>query len=411
MKMIWDLFGIHITFFLIILILFITWMAWPKKQRKIKKYILLADGVILLVAILLAMWSYWPREFEKTYLDSKENHGEYESFSLSQLADSVDFYIGMAVKSDSLYHHWVPKEFNSVTAENDFKSARLLKDPSNWTYDFRKADELLSFSESRGMRMRGHTLIWGKFPGMTHPAGWIKMVNDSDDPETTLRNIIVKNVTEIMTHFKGKVHTWDVVNEPMGGEVLFNDLFSRTLGEEYIDLAFQTAREVDPSCELILNEAIGDYNGPQGQAFLQLLQRLTDRGVPIDGVGLQSHHINAIHDVDALKEYMRAIGEMGLTVEITELDMRLLLFKDSKDPYQAQGDQFYEITKACLEEPACKGLTFWGITDRENWMDGVPPFKWKSPNAPYILDEDLNKKPAYWGIHKALSEFYKQSKK
>ena len=108
----------------------------------------------------------------------------------------------------------------------------------------------------------------------------------------------------------------------------------------------------------------------------------------------------------ALKRYMRAIGEMGYKTEITELDIRLLLFKNAKDPYQAQGDQYYEITKVCLEEPSCQGLTIWGITDRENWMDQIPPFSWKSPNAPYILDENLNKKPAYWGIHQALVEQY-----
>ena len=157
---------------------------------------------------------------------------------------------------------------------------------------------------------------------------------------------------------------------------------------------------------MFLNEAIGDYDGPQGKAFLELLERLKERGVPVHGVGLQTHHINNIHDVEALKRYLRAIGEMGYKTEITELDIRLLLFKKTKDPYQAQGEQYYQIAKACMEEPSCQGLTIWGITDRENWLDEIPPFKWKSPNAPYILDEDLNKKPAYWGLHRALVEQY-----
>jgi len=404
MKIMWELFGVHITFFLLILIFFIIWIAWPRRQPVFRKWTLGTLGLTFLIALVSGLLAYWPREFDKIYLDGDQTRHEMKEYSLRQLADSAGFYIGMAVKPDSLYEHWVPGEFNSVTAENHFKPNKLLKDPATWTFDFSTADKLLETAEEHGMRMRGHTLIWGKFPGRTFPTQWIGMVDDSDDPKVAMTQIIEKNITEVMTHFKGRIKTWDVVNEPMGGEVLYPSLLTRTLGEEYIDLSFHTAKRIDPNCELILNEAIGDYNGPQGQAFLQLLERLLERGVPIDGVGLQCHHINQIHDVDALKSYMRAIGKMGLKVEITELDMRLLLFKKAKDPYQAQGDQFYKITKACLEEPACQGLTFWGITDRANWMDQIPPFSWKSPNAPYILDEDLNKKPAYWEIHRALAE-------
>jgi endo-1,4-beta-xylanase len=207
-----------------------------------------------------------------------------------------------------------------------------------------------------------------------------------------------------MKRYKGKIATWDVVNEPLAGQELFPSIFSNVMGEKYIDYAFQIAHETDPDCELFLNEAIGDYNGEKGKAFLKLLKRLVDRGVPIHGVGLQTHHISRIHNVEDLKIYMRKIGEMGLKVEVTELDIRLLHFKKFKDPYHAQGDQYYDIVKACIEEPACQGVTFWGITDGKNWMDETPPYKWKTPNAPYLLDEDLNKKPAFYGVWKALNE-------
>ncbi len=406
MKMIWELFGVHIIFFVSILLLLIAWLVWPKRQKQIKKGLLLSLGTVLLVALISGLIAYWPRQFEKTYLSENREPQDLEDYSLSRLADSLDFYIGMAVKPDSLYQHWVPGEFNSVTAENHFKPGSLLKNAEAWEFDYSVADDLLQQANAHGMRMRGHTLIWGKFPGRTHPVAWIKMAEQAEDPEAAMTEIITRYITEVMTHFKGEVSTWDVVNEPMGGEVLYENIFTRTLGESYIDLAFHTAHAIDPSCELILNEAIGDYDGPQGIAFLDLLKRLKERGVPVDGVGLQTHHINTVHDVPAMKRYMRAIGEMGYKTEITELDIRLLNFKKAKNPYQAQGDQYYEITRVCLEEPSCQSLTIWGITDAANWMDQIPPFKWKSPNAPYILDENLNKKPAYWGIHKALAEKY-----
>ena len=161
---------------------------------------------------------------------------------------------------------------------------------------------------------------------------------------------------------------------------------------------------MDQDCSLFLNEQIVDYDGPQGTAFLALLKGLVDRGVPIDGVGLQSHHINRVHDIDALKRYIRSIGQLGLKVEMTELDVRLRLFGKEQDPYQAQGDQFRKIVEVCLDDPACDGVTLWGLTDGANWMDSVPPFKWKSPNAPNVFDEEMRKKPAYFGIKEALKQ-------
>ena len=237
---------------------------------------------------------------------------------------------------------------------------------------------------------------------MTHPTEWIAQVEEATDKKEAMKTIMAKYINTVMEHYKGKIPTWDVVNEPMGGENLFPSLFTKTLGEEYIDLAFETAHEADPDCSLFLNEQISHYDSPQAKAFLKLLERLIERNVPIDGVGLQTHHINEIHELNGLKKYIRAIGSLGLTVEITELDIRLLLFKKEEDPYHSQGKQFKEIVNICLEDPNCKGVTFWGLTDGANWMDAVPPFSWKSPNGPNIFDEAMRRKPAYLGAWEAL---------
>lgn len=401
MKIIWQLFGIHISLTLIILLLFLAWLFWPRKYPLIRKGLLMSSGLVLLGSVLLALYTYWPTEYEKQYL-SKTLSPELTAIPLKQLADSIDFHIGVAVSPDPTFHKDILQEFNSVVAENHFKPGKLLVDAANWTFDFSKADKLMTFAEENDLRMRGHTLIWGKFPGMTFPKQWIEVINTASDPKKTMEGLIKRYIETAMGHYKGRISSWDVVNEPMAGEALYPSIFTQSMGEEYIDFAFKIAQEVDPDCSLFLNEQIIDYDGPSGKAFLALLARLLERGVPIHGVGLQSHHINRIHDTEALKKYIRTIGEMGLKVEITELDMRLLLFGDEQDPYQAQGDQFKKIVEVCLDDPACTGVTLWGLTDGANWMDGVPPFKWKSPNSPNILDEDMRKKPAYVGIWEAL---------
>jgi endo-1,4-beta-xylanase len=403
MEMIWQLFGVHITLFLIILFLFIVWLIIPRRLKKVRLYTILACCLVLIGSILTGLVTYWPKAYDKAYLN-QEVPTEVTATPLKALADSIDFHIGVAINPAHSDYEYISSEFNSITAENNFKPGKLLKDAESWEFDFSIADSLLDYAIANNLRMRGHTLIWGKFPGMTHPKVWTSMVQNSPDPEAEMKKIIKKYIETVMGHFKGKVNTWDVVNEPMSGEGLFPSIFTEAMGEDYIDYSFQIAHEIDPECELILNEAIGNYDGPQGKAFLSLLRRLIDRGVPIDGVGLQTHQINKIHDIAALKNYISEIGKLGLNVEITELDIRLLLFDEFDDPYQAQGDQYYEIVKACLEDPSCNGVTMWGLSDDINWMDKVPPFQWKSPNAPNILDEDLNIKPAFTGIWKALKE-------
>ena len=401
MKIIWQLFGVHISLTVIILLGLLAWLFWPRKYPRTRKRLLIFSGVVFLFSVILGLNTYWPREYDKNYLEVKLP-ADMDASPLKKLADSLGFHIGVALSPDPKYATEIIREFNSLVGENHFKPGKLLVDAANWTFDFSGADKLMTFAEANEMRMRGHTLVWGKFPGMTFPKQWIERISTATDPEATMKTLIKKYIETVMGHYKGRINTWDVVNEPMAGIELYPSIFTRSMGENYIDFSFKIAREVDPGCSLFLNEQIVDYNGPQGKSFLELLARLLDRGVPIDGVGLQSHHINRVHDTELLKEYIRAIGNLGLKVEITELDARLLLFGKEKDPYQAQGEQFKKIIEICLADPACEGVTLWGLTDGANWMDAVPPFKWKSPNAPNIFDENMRKKPAYVGIWQAL---------
>lgn len=403
MKIIWQLFGIHIVLLSTILLLFLAWLVWPRRFKNWRKNLLRLNGLTIFASLLLAIYIYWPRVYEKKYIDTPVT-AKMEQTPLKVLADSIDFFIGVATSANSLNQEKIASEFNSVVAENDFKPNQLLTDPANWEFDFSKADKLVSYTSSNDLRLRGHTLIWGKFPGRTFPSQWMEQVNTAENKPKQMEQIITKYIGSVMGHFKGKIPTWDVVNEPMDGDKLYSCLFTETLGEKYIDLAFKVAHRIDPNCALYLNEAIIDYEGAQGKAFLALLERLLNRGVPIDGVGLQTHHLFDIHNATELKKYIQAIQKLGLDVEITELDVRLLLFGNAPDPYQAQGEQYKKIVEICLNAPNCKGVTFWGLTDKDNWMDAIPPFNWKSPNAPNIFDEEMRRKPAYKEVWRVLND-------
>ena len=407
MGILWQLFKPQIIALTMVISLFILWLIWPRKYKETRKRILKLNGLVILMSILFSVYTYWPRQYEKTYLKNKITH-TIQTTPLRALADSIPFYIGVATNTDSKHKELISKEFNSIVGENHFKPGMLLKDAENWSFDFSEADKTVEFAKAHNLRLRGHTLIWGKYPGMTFPKEWKGQVKSSADPEAHMKYLIERYIRTVMEHFKSKVTTWDVVNEPMGSDGLYSSIFTEAMGETYIEYAFRVAHEVDPECSLFLNEQIVDYDSPQAKEFLNLLKRLVNINVPIHGVGLQCHHINQIHDLGGLRNYIRSIGDLGLEVEITELDMRLLLFGKHDDPYQAQGDQYQSVVKVCLDDPSCKGVTLWGLTDESNWMDAVPPFKWKSPNAPNIYDERMNKKPAYNGIWEALKE-YKRS--
>ena len=191
--MIWQLFGTHILFLGTILTLLILWLVWPRSFKTFRKRLLRLNGFILLVAIITALFTYWPRSYQKHYLNSTIPQ-EIENTPLRSIADSLDFYIGMATSSESPYLEQIATEFNSIVAENEFKPNHLLKNPRNWEFNFTKADQLLDYALTHNLRLRGHTLIWGKFPGRTYPKEWNEMVNESIDNENELKGIIEKYI-------------------------------------------------------------------------------------------------------------------------------------------------------------------------------------------------------------------------
>lgn len=99
---------------------------------------------------------------------------------------------------------------------------------------------------------------------------------------------------------------------------------------------------------------------------------------------------------------------MGLEVELTEIDMRLRIFDAADDPYEAQGKYYARLIKACMENPACKGVTFWGFSDGWCWIDALP---FPKPNEPYLFDSELNPKPAFFEIYSLLRKSYESKGK
>ena len=171
--------------------------------------------------------------------------------------------------------------------------------------------------------MRGHTLVW--YDAMP---SWTEEIRGAAEAEREL----VTHIERVVSHYRGRIKTWHVVNEPIDdvkwGAVpgLRPNVWLTNLGENYIDLAFRTAHRVDPAAELLINEhgieGIDPVSPKRRQAYLTLIRSLLDRGVPIHGVGLQGHILGKyLIDRDGMYNFVSEIRSLGLSVHVTELDV------------------------------------------------------------------------------------------
>ncbi len=280
-------------------------------------------------------------------------------------------YFGTAAASgrlgDSTYSTILDREFNMITPENEMKWDTT--EPSRGSFNFAPADSIVSHATAHGQRMRGHTLVWhSQLPG------WVGSIGDAN----TLRSVMDNHITQEMTHYKGKIYAWDVVNEAFaddGSGRHRSSVFQNVLGNGFIEEAFRTARDVDSSAKLCYNDySIENWSDAKTQGVYAMVKDFKSRGVPIDCVGFQSH-FGAGGPPASFQTTLSNFAALGVDVQITELDIA-----------QASPTAYGNTVKACLNVARCTGITVWGIRDSDSWRTGENPL---------LFDNNGNKKPAY----------------
>ena len=303
-----------------------------------------------------------------------------------------------------------PRHYTSLTPSNWMKWPALLQDRSVLgVYNFTVADEVVDFAVSSGIQLRGHCLIWPVRAGdeYRYPTVVTMQVNASTDPVTTLTGIMREHIHAVAQHFGDKVGVWDVVNEHLLARTE-DSIFYKILGDEYVRLAFELTRQVLPNTPLVWNEAVYEYSlsDPSIKVWLELLQTYKNEGVPVDRVGVQGHTIT-LHNLTALRIFLRTVADMGYDVEVTEFDAPIGLFRGKgeflHDPYQAQADYAAEYLRACLDSGRCKGFTTWGLSDNYTWLDEI--LSPSAPNRPLLIDEEGYPKPAWLSVRNELESF------
>jgi endo-1,4-beta-xylanase len=286
-------------------------------------------------------------------------------------------YFGTAVAASKLsnttYSTILDREFNMITPENEMKWDTT--EPSRGSFNFGPADQIVSHAQGHGQRMRGHTLVWhSQLPG------WVSSITDAN----TLRSVMDNHITQEMTHFKGKIYAWDVVNEAFadGSTQHRSSVFQNVLGNGFIEEAFRTARSVDSSAKLCYNDYnIENWSDAKTQGVYSMVKDFKSRGVPIDCVGFQSH-FGSGGPPSSFQTTLSNFAALGVDVQLTELDIA-----------QAPSTAYANTVKACMNVSRCAGITVWGIRDSDSWRSG---------DNPLLFDGNGNKKAAYDAVLQAL---------
>ncbi|MFD9592987.1 non-reducing end alpha-L-arabinofuranosidase family hydrolase [Kitasatospora sp. NPDC059973] len=283
-------------------------------------------------------------------------------------------YFGTAVAAgrlgDPTYSGILDREFTMVTPENEMKWDST--EPSRGSFNFGPGDTIVSHASAHGQKMRGHTLVWhSQLPG------WVRSTTDAN----TLRSVMNNHITQEMSHYKGKIYAWDVVNEAFadgGSGQHRSSVFQDVLGNGFIEEAFRTARGVDPSAKLCYNDYnIENWTDAKTQGVYSMVKDFKARGVPIDCVGFQSH-FGAGGPPASFQTTLSSFAALGVDVQITELDIA-----------QASTTAYTNAVKDCLNVARCTGITLWGIRDSDSWRGGENPL---------LFDGNGNKKPAYGSV-------------
>ncbi len=313
--------------------------------------------------------------------------------------------VGTAVRpslfSESAYSSTLAHEFNLVEPEDAMKWWTLRPDAA--TFNFHDGDEVVRFAQAHNMKVRGHCLVW-----------------DHDNPEwlaqghftpTQLSHLLQEHITAAMKHYAGQVFAWDVVNEALDENGRLRDsLWYNQPGIEhaekgfaYLEQAFHWAHEADPQALLFYNDNGGESLNKKSDAIYAMVKDFRQRGIPIDGVGLQMHISQPDLDTAPIASNIARLTALGVQVHITELDVSLPVGSDgtaSTQDLAKQAEVYRGILRACLHSLGCTAIQTWGFTDKYSWI-GSHSHHTRGAALPF--DRAYKPKPAYNAILDELS--------
>lgn len=313
------------------------------------------------------------------------------------------FLVGAAVEPAQLEGkdaEIIKANFNVLTPENAMKFTSI--HPEEGTYDFTNADAIANFARKNHMKLRGHTFVWH------HPqtiADW--MFFRPDGTRKTREEALAMlegHMRTLMTRYGDVVYAWDVVNEAFDtteANGWRRTPWYDTIGPDYVEQAFIIAHKIDPKAKLFYNEMVTE-DPKKVDLMVRLLTNFKNKGIHIDGIGLQTHISLNYPTMKAIKDSLDRYAKFGVTVDITELDMTLYTsdfeaFPDGapEDYLVRQAWRYRELFELFSQYDCVSSVTSWGFCDKYSWLRYTPNVR---GDWPLFFDDDLAPKLAYAGI-------------
>lgn len=319
------------------------------------------------------------------------------------LKEKAAFGIGSSVKTsqlkETLFSTTLSKHFSQITAEYEMKMKNIWTSPTN--YNWSGADQLLDYAQSNGLNVHGHTLVWYKsFPNWFNSAAY-----DSTDFENSVKEYIQATVGR----YKGKVASWDVVNEIFNNDGTLRSencpvyaTFSDPIA--FYGRCFEYAREADPDAKLFINDYGLVLSSAKRTALKSMVDRFREDGYPIDGIGEQFHS-RVTTDRNSMRNGLNDLASIGLLIHVSELDVIVntgksdnYVFDNTEKNKQAQAYGAIVEMFESLPDNQKFAITVWGLTDKYTWLTDW----WHPKEYPLLFDENYLPKPAYTSFLKAL---------
>jgi endo-1,4-beta-xylanase len=324
------------------------------------------------------------------------------ALALPPLAEKLGLPLGVAVEPYVLNDlgDVVARHFNRIVAENSMKWGEVCRVATRC--DWTRADAIADFARQHKMKMTGHAFIWHQmFPA------WLFKEGKTPVTKPVLIERMRKHIFQLMERYADVVDNWDVVNEAISDKPgrLWRQLPEQSSwyeafgSEEYVAEAFKIATEASakfaPDTKLYYN----DYsieNPDKRKKAIELIRGLRQRGIRVDGVGIQGHIQLGWPNVAELGRAIDEFAAESLLVKISELDVSVYTADDlEKKLYQKElvydanleqqlAERYVALFQLFRQKSSkLTSVTFWGLSDDRTWLNGWPIGR---KNYPMLLD-------------------------
>ncbi|PSR75767.1 hypothetical protein PHLCEN_2v8884 [Hermanssonia centrifuga] len=302
---------------------------------------------------------------------------------------AVPRFFGAAANTTFLFHDVnytkvIETQFSIFTPENEMKWESIEPEPNG--FDFTAADEIVRFAESVNAKVRGHNFMWGN-----QLPPWVNDTLSATELDRALKN----HITTIMDHYRGKLYSWDVINEMISdntpNETFKDNIWTQKFGEEAMPKALTYARAVDSQPKLYINDYSIEGINSKSDALYSVVSSFLADGVPVDAIGFQCHFTLG-QIPDTLQENLQRFADLGLDVAITELDINLM-GPSNATALEQQAKDYWTVVNACVQTKRCVSTSVWGVSDDHSWIPNGSVLPWNAEKQP---------KPAFYAIADAF---------